>query len=105
MNLHRYWIMTDVKGPMASRNGDSQYYIIEMTNCETKERKTTYATEGYRNFANWSECVAKQWGVYEGIHAHTGKNKEHLINGDSMPRLVESITQQQAKSFRETGEL
>ena len=103
INLHRYWMMTDVRGPFASRNGDSQYYIIEMTNCDTQERRTTYATEGYRNFANWQECIAKNWGIYEGIHPH-GK-KDHLINGDSMPRLVEPCTQQEARAFRETGSI
>lgn len=103
MNLHRYWMMTDVRGPFASKNGDSEYYIIEMTNCETKERKTTYATSGYRNFANWQDCITKRWGVYEGIHPH--KTKDHLINGDCMPRFVQSVTEQEAKAFRETGEL
>ena len=103
MNLHRYWMMTDMRGPFQSRNGDSQYYIIEMTNCETHERKTTFATEGYRNFGNWSECIAKTWGVYEGIHGH--KTKEHLINGDCMPKLVQTVTEQEARAFRETGEI
>lgn len=103
INLHRYWMMTDVRGPFASRNGDSQYYIIEMTNCDTQERRTTYAAERYRNFSNWQVCIKKNWGIYEGVHPH--KTEPHLINGDSMPRLVETVSEQEARAFRATGTL
>lgn len=102
VDLTDYWMLTDVRGPFDSKNMHTgKYYIIEMTNCETKERLITYPTQGLRNYKNWADCIGKQWGVYQGIHPH--KSKKHLINGDCIPKLVEDCTQQEAKCFRETG--
>lgn len=104
MNLENYWMLTDVRGPYNSKNMHTgQYHIIEMTNCATQQKLTTYATQGLRNYKNWVDCVHKQWGVYEGISQH--KSKEHLINGDCIPRLVQEVTAQEARAFRETGSL
>lgn len=104
MNLQEYWVLTDVRGPHESKNQQTgDFYIIEMTNAQTLEKLTTYATEGLRNFENWTRCVNKDWGVYDCVHRHSKNPK--LINGDSMPRLVEDMTQQEAKLFRETGTL
>lgn len=102
MKLDQYWVLTDVRGPLASKSHSTgDFWVIEMTNAETQERLITYATEGLENFSNWSGCVNKQWGVYTNISRH--QKKEHLINGDCIPQLVETMTPQQARSFRATG--
>lgn len=102
MKLEMYWVLTDVRGPFESKNHHTgQFYIVEMTNAETGERLVTYATEGLENFQNWSACVNKQWGIYTNISRHA--KKEHLINGDCIPQFVESMTAQEARSFRNTG--
>jgi hypothetical protein len=104
VDLTDYWMLTDVRGPFPSKSRNTgSFYIIEMTNCKTKQKLTTYATQGLRNYKNWQECIDKQWGVYKGIHPH--KDKEHLINGDCIPKLVETCTQQEARCFRETGSI
>ena len=46
-DLTDYWMLTDVRGPFPSKSRNTgSYYIIEMTNCETKQKLTTYATQG-----------------------------------------------------------
>jgi|TARA_B100000035_G_scaffold286778_1_gene271319 hypothetical protein len=102
INLNNYWMLTDVRGPFPSKSmHNKNFYVVEMTNCKSKEKLTTYATQGLGNYKNWLDCIDRQWGVYEGITPHN--DKPGLINGDCIPRLVETCTEQEAKCFRNTG--
>jgi hypothetical protein len=98
------WILYDISDRKTARNGVDEYFIVSLFNVETKERASTYITIGYRNNAWWGEAIAHDvFGVYE-FQVLKMDNKSSgkyglIINGDSIPKLVEQCSQREARSI------
>jgi len=93
------WILYQISEAKESRNGSDQYFILSFFNTETKTRAYTYITVGYRNNEWWAPIIIDQlYGIYTFKSIQTKQEGNRLlINGDSIPQLVNESTQEEAQ--------
>ena len=95
------WILYDISELKQSRNGNDEYVIVSFFNSDTKKRANTYITMGYRNNDWWADpLVNNRYGIYKFKSLKTKtKGNNLLIDGDSIPQLVNQTTQKEAQSI------
>jgi hypothetical protein len=96
------WILYDISDRKESRNGNEEYFIVSFFNTETKEKASTYITIGYRNNDWWGEPIVNNvFGIYTFKPFKSKLTNKYglIINGDSIPHLVASSTQKEAKQM------
>lgn len=95
------WILFEITDRMQSRNGDDEYFILRFFNTKTKIKADTYITIGYRNNQWWGDIIINDiYGIYNFKKfkmSSRGNGKYNIIDGDSIPNLVNQTTQQEAQ--------
>tara|TARA_B100001093_G_scaffold342101_1_gene326944 strand:+ start:5034 stop:5351 length:318 start_codon:yes stop_codon:yes gene_type:complete len=103
-SLEKYWVLSNVAGPIVSSKGTDDYFKVEMVNAETQETLESFIVNNNRNQKKWYDIIeAEQWGVYV---IQTAKKKGKLvINADFEPILKEKLSREECKSFALTGSI
>ena len=92
------WILYNISERKQSRNGNDEYFILSFFNTQTKVKANTYITVGYRNNEWWGKVILDElYGIYTFKNFKTKQsNNDLLIDGDSIPNLVNITTKAEA---------
>ena len=94
------WILYDISDRLPSRNENDEFFILKFYNTQTKEKNSVYITVGYRNNDWWGRVIIDDlYGIYTFKRFY--KTKSGLINGDSVPQLVNRTTHAEANMMVE----
>lgn len=94
------WILYDISDRLPSRNENDEFFILKFFNTRTKEKNSVYITVGYRNNDWWGRVIIDDlFGIYKFKSFQL--TRTGLINGDSIPVLVNRTSYAEANAIVE----
>lgn len=97
------WILHEISDAKESPYRKDEYYFeLHFYNETTKEHYKTYITDGHYNNAWWGEVIVEHvTGSYEfePLKTKTTKKGDLLIDGDSKPKLIMELTDEQTNTI------
>jgi len=96
--MKEQWILYDISDRLPSRNENDEFFVLKFFNTQTREKNSVYITVGYRNNAWWGQYIINDaFGIYE--FKSFKKTRSGLIDGDSVPVLVNKTTFAEANTI------
>lgn len=92
------WILYDISDLKESEyNAGEEFITLKFFEVETKREAYTHITIGHNNNAWWAKILTDDiFGIYK-FNSFKWKNKNtRLIDGDSIPKLVQRASRQEA---------